>query len=143
MVLGPGRVASVICVDAQTRMSASHIEAMPNCELALTSTHNSPDWYLMGVMRGFLARLKNGRSIMSRWSRIGMSAKLDVKMSICWSPGGGARRTTSSPARFKGLTQRMIVKSYFCKIVFTMAVPAPRFGLAEIVAQASRGFRPP
>jgi len=28
----------------------------------------------MGVFLGFFARLKNGRSIVSRWSRIGMSA---------------------------------------------------------------------
>ena len=39
--------------------------------------------------RGFLARLKNGRSIVSRWSRIGMSAKLAANRSGWMSLGGG------------------------------------------------------
>src|SRR5579875_2769097 len=45
----------------------------------------------MGASRGFLERLKNGRSIVSRWSRIGMSAKLAVNRSGWRSPWGGRR----------------------------------------------------
>ena len=77
----PRSRASVICVDAQIRMSASQMVAMPNFGLALTSTQTSPTWYSIGAKRGFLARLKNGRSIVSRWSRIGMSAKFAAKRS--------------------------------------------------------------
>ena len=59
----PRSMASVTCVDAQIRISASQIDAMPNFALAETSTHTSPTWYSMGAKRGFLARLKKGRSI--------------------------------------------------------------------------------
>ena len=57
------------------------VSANPKFGLALTSTQTSPTWYSIGVKRGFLARLKKGRSIVSRWSRIGMSAKFAAKKS--------------------------------------------------------------
>jgi len=48
------------------RISASQMVGSPNFGLALTSTQVSPTWYSMGVKRGLLDRLKNGRSIVSR-----------------------------------------------------------------------------
>ena len=65
--------ASVICVAAQIRMSASQMVAMPYSP-GVTFTVTPLTLYSIGVLRGFFAKLKNGRSIVSRWSRIGMSA---------------------------------------------------------------------
>ena len=65
--------ASVIWVAVHIRMSASQIVAIPAFP-GVTFTVTPLTAYSIGFMRGFLARLKNGRSIVSRWSRIGMSA---------------------------------------------------------------------
>ena len=46
----------------------------------------------MDFKRGVLERPKNGRSMMSRYSRIGMSVKTATNTSTCSSPFGGARR---------------------------------------------------
>lgn len=83
-------MASVIWVDAQIRMSASKMVAMPNCGLVLTSTQTSPTWYWMGFRRGRLARLKNGRSIVLARLRTWMLAKLAVKEIGLGVTGDGA-----------------------------------------------------
>ena len=52
---------------------ASQIVAMPNIGLAVTSTRRRRPG-IRWESAGLLCQAKNGRSIVSRWSRIGMSA---------------------------------------------------------------------
>ena len=61
---------------AQIRISASQMVAIPNSWFGKTLTNTSPLGlvYSIGFSRLRLARLKNGRSIVSRWSRSGRSA---------------------------------------------------------------------
>ena len=64
----------MICVAAQISTSASQIVATPLSAPGVTFTWTPPALYSMGVLLGVLANEKKGRSIVSRWSRTGMSA---------------------------------------------------------------------
>jgi hypothetical protein len=54
-------------------MSASQMVAIPYSSTGETFTIVPLTLYWMGVFRGDFDRLKNGRSIRSRWSLIGIS----------------------------------------------------------------------
>jgi hypothetical protein len=85
----------------------------------------------MDFKRGVLERLKNGRSIMSRYSRIGMSVKTATNTSSCSSPFGDARRGIPpypAPCFFRKCVYQPIRTSVFTVPLFQKTQNLVRHG---------------
>ncbi len=84
----------------------------------------------MDFKRGVLERLKNGRSIMSRCSRIGMSVKTATNTSTCSSAFGGARIPPDpAPCFFRKCVYQPIRISVFTVPLFQKTQNLVRHGV--------------